>query len=622
MPVTDEHMFEIASVVSNIYNKTVSCIGDTSTPGSMVYELENISRYANGDLPLYGLKEGFVATIAGDTITLSEGQVIYNGTSYTIEEKTIRVNKIFQSDFPEDYQYGFVIYFKIEDVSQINNSIFTKLTNSLTRNSSRYIEIEDISTVKDTFSLPFKVNIEGEEIPIWDIQNDMLVVSPHYNNGYVAANHAANSKVYVFKELEPSIVYGLPVGPEYQSNDDPTTFSYYPPVPVSENILICRGIAQNPRTINNPDRTVSIIGIEDLREFAILPSESLTEVEKVNIQSTINSLQNSLLTYNYDTIKSIVSSIVVWSEEETGYNFADYWNNRPFVKMSNYIRGEAFEGITRFEFPDGFKELYYEIYGQDLLTTFAIFRGDILGNLVPAGSPPNQVTATYSSGTDASYGTISFGTWIYYVTAVTSNGESSPSNIVTVNIPQSAGIYNRIELSWEAVQGALYYNVYRVMSNGVIPVDYKLTSENEVTTNSYIDVGIESSTMINRAIKLTGKTIFTPSQLVVCVPYIDENINIFRSGGSLNQSYTDVDNTTANEVNLYIYGLKEDGSIGGPHVVNVPKGTSRGQKFYVGTTEDKYIGVYNVYVEAGTDLNILGGRVQWSPYDLITVQNV
>jgi hypothetical protein len=32
--------------------------------------------------------------------------------------------------------------------------------------------------------------------------------------------------------------------------------------------------------------------------------------------------------------------------------------------------------------------------------------------------------------------------------------------------------------------------------------------------------------------------------------------------------------------------------------------------------------VYDVTVAPGTDLNMQGGGIMWSPYDLITVQNV
>jgi hypothetical protein len=49
----------------------------------------------------------------------------------------------------------------------------------------------------------------------------------------------------------------------------------------------------------------------------------------------------------------------------------------------------------------------------------------------------------------------------YAVTAVNANGESGPSNIITVTTPSTAGTHS-CTLTWNASPGATSYNVYRL----------------------------------------------------------------------------------------------------------------------------------------------------------------
>jgi len=121
---------------------------------------------------------------------------------------------------------------------------------------------------------------------------------------------------------------------------------------------------------------------------------------------------------------------------------------------------------------------------------------------------------------------------------------------------------------------------------------------------------------------MTGEVVTDPSPLYVYVPPMEGTFNTFVGGESISSSFTDADTTTRNEVTFTIYGLKSDGEIGGPHTVNVPQGTLRSTSFPIGDpTIDLYVGLHDVTVAVGTDVELVGGRVAWSPYDLIVIQN-
>jgi hypothetical protein len=122
---------------------------------------------------------------------------------------------------------------------------------------------------------------------------------------------------------------------------------------------------------------------------------------------------------------------------------------------------------------------------------------------------------------------------------------------------------------------------------------------------------------------MTGKTIESPAILYVYIPPMEGRFNTFMDGESISSSFTDASTDTRNEVTFTIYGVRIDGTIGGPHTVNVPQGTDRNTRFAIGDTiSDLYVGIHDVTVEVGTDVEMLGGRIAWSPYDLITIQSV
>lgn len=624
--LTDERMKEFSDILGEAYTQEQDAIGDTDTPGTMAFEIDKLNKYVDGNIPNLGILSGFDATLYSiNQLDISSGVVVYDGTQYNIDSVIVSIAKTFKYDYGNLYQYGFIIAFDKNDLNSNSISFKSKLKTSLSANVSTYIEIDDVDLL--SYTPPFILTIGGEEIEIWSINDsDQCLVAPHYNNGTVINNHTAGVSVFINKPLIPQVFFGLPVDIAYQSGGNPSTFSYYPPVSSDDYLLLYRGIATHPNTITTA-RTPMIVGglsgVEDLREFIDVPTSNLfTSLEQSNIKAAASAAYYaaSALSNGQSSI-TILNALKEFTTTETGYSFTNYWNDRPFVKRSNFIRGESFYGVTRFEFSDNFKNMYYDIYGSDVLSTFAIFRGDMYDDSQTYGSPPTNVTGTYEPVLSALNGNLSYGTWVYRVSAVTTSGESSVSQAIPVIIPSSAGVLNKVILSWDSVSGALYYNVYRMGMSGVNYVEYLITTPGSVITNTYDDIGDTSGTAVNRGILFTGKKINIPVRLQLYVPPIDGNFNIFESGADLNNAYTE-DTTIQNDLIFTVYGIKSDLTIGGPHTVTVPKGTERSTKYDIGSINNLYIGVYDVTFATGTNLNIQSGKVMWSPYDLITIQNI
>lgn len=624
--LTDERMKELSDILGEVYKKEKDAIGDETTPGTMTYEINKLNDYVDGNIAKYGLLSGCdISLLNINTMTIGYGVVVYDNTQYDFESSNVSVLKTFKYNFGPNYHYGFIVAFSIDDLESSSISFRSKLTNSLTANISTYIEIDNTDLL--SYTPPFLLTIDGEEIEVWSIDsNNHALIAPHYNNGTVVNNHTSGAVVFINKPLKPQIFFGLPVDTAYQSGGNPDTFSYYPPVSEEDYILLYRGIATLPNTITT-SRTPQIVGglsgIEDLREFIDVPTTDLfTTIEKANIKAASNSAYYAASALsNSQSSTNVLNALKEFTSVETGYSFTNYWNDRSFVAQSNFLRGESFYGISRFEFSDSFKEMYLDTYGNELLTTFAIFRGDIYNGNITYGSSPTNLVGTYESVLSSTLGNLSYGTWIYRVSAVTITGETPVSNLVPINIPPSSGSYNKVKLSWDSVTGALYYNIYRLGMSGVNYLEYKISTDGVVITNSYEDLGNNTGTSVNRGILFTGKKIETATRLSLYIPPVEGDFNLFEGGSDINSSYLN-DTTIQNELIFQIYGIKSDLTIGGPHTITVPRGTARSTKYNIGSINDLYIGIYDITVNPGTDLNVENGKIVWSPYDLVVIQNI
>lgn len=622
--ISDEQMKQLSDLIGQVYVKIRDAVGDTSTPGTATFESERLSRYAASLLPIEGLVSGFAASIPVDTsnMRIASGIVRYGDANSTSDVVEVSIARTFQYAFDATCRYGVVAVLQRSELGQSAVAARTSLATALTGGASTQVELADPTMTAD-YSVPFFLQVGSENIEIYAVDSsNVCLISPSYNGGNPTQSHASGETVYVNKPVMPRIIVGMPV-PQAYSTDVADTFAYYPPVPAADYISIARGIVRNPNTVSVA-RTPVLFAIQDLRELVDVPAtDNFTSAEAQSISNAVGMFK---LAVNYQTgfgtPGDVLEALKTWSDQETQETFPNYWNDRPFAPVETYLRGESFWGISRLEFGDDFKRIYYDTYSNELLTTLAIFRGDIFGGQQTYGSPPSSISGSYTVQTDPALGNLSYGRWTYRVTAVTASGESSPSSAVSVSIPQSAGMLNSVELSWDSVVGALCYHVYRIGSEAYRFLEHRLTSDGEVVGTTYSDVGDTLGTSVRRGLLMLGNTLIGPTHLIVYVPPMSGSFNQFMGGGDLSSSYTDSDTITRNEMVVTIYGLKEDGTVGGPHEVTIPKGTIRGTKFAVGGQYDEYVGLQDVSVVAGSELTLLSGSVAWSPYDLFTIQNV
>lgn len=623
--ITDEQMRQWGNLIGQAYVAAKDAVGDSSTPGTSYFEIDKLYRYVYNQLPREGLVSGCDISIAPDTsyVRIGSGMLRYADQDIALPQSDVSIARTFQYPFAATSQYGIVVVVSRADMAQATQAIRTSIDVALTADVSTVVSVTD-ATALSQFTLPITIHVENETIDIWALDtNGDGIVSTSYNGGKVAQNHSAGAVAYVSKPLDAHVIFGLPVDVAYQSGGNPATFAYYPPVSEHDYVIIGRGLVDNPTT-TTVARTPVLIAVEDQRDIIDDPADAIfTHSEMQSISSAIDMFR-SILGYQggFSTASDVMRELVTWSNNQIGQSFTTYWNNRPYSPTAGYIRGESFWGITRMEFDDAFREAYYDIYATELLKTLAIFRGDIAGGSVPYGHPPTGLAGTSEAMPNIAAGNLSYGQWTYRVSAVGTGGESSPSSAVTVVIPSTAGSMNRIILTWDAVTGATSYEVYRLGAEGNTFVERRLTTDGEVTGTTYTDTGHVVGTNVRRGVLITGQRLVTPSRLIVQVPLVDGNLNAFRDGAGLDPTSTDTDDTTHNEMILTIYGLKSDGTIGGPHTVTIPKGTVRGTKYSVGLEDDLYVGLYDVTVAAGTDITLVGGRIAFSPYDLIVIQNV
>lgn len=124
-------------------------------------------------------------------------------------------------------------------------------------------------------------------------------------------------------------------------------------------------------------------------------------------------------------------------------------------------------------------------FGQSDSTTVPTAPGNVLAAPTATLSPPVQLAGS----TSTSGGTLpTASTYKYYVTAITSAGETTVSNEITIG-PTGAGSTNSNTVNWTPVTYATGYNIYRTAAGGGTGTELKLASVTGQSTATYLDTG-------------------------------------------------------------------------------------------------------------------------------------
>jgi len=139
----------------------------------------------------------------------------------------------------------------------------------------------------------------------------------------------------------------------------------------------------------------------------------------------------------------------------------------------------------------------------------------------------------------------------------------------------------------------------------------------------WLDNGLSAQFPLKRGIKITGRISRIPRRLSVLVPEIEEIPSTGpRYGLDGNPLLNEVESAeTKNE--LIVTVTARNGSSGTPTVLStvIPKGTPRGRRFLLGTSNQLFDRVDDVSVRPGSNLTVSpNGQIDWSIYDFITVE--
>lgn len=143
----------------------------------------------------------------------------------------------------------------------------------------------------------------------------------------------------------------------------------------------------------------------------------------------------------------------------------------------------------------------------------------------------------------------------------------------------------------------------------------------------WLDYGRTGLYLTRRGVRLTSKRSLTSRRLSVYVPPVEITSDRGRLP-SVSQSGENIESTedtsTKNELLVMVKAkLGANGAVTQLPTITVPAGTARNTRFIIGNENDLYDRIEDVQVVPGSDLQLMDdGTINWSVYDLITVETV
>lgn len=508
----EEIVLELTKTVGNIYDALNYGIGDIDTPGSSIFEINNLLSMANTGFPYFGILE--TAPLGCETtyditydpyyVTVRSGQVAYNGSVINLQPQKVPLKKEWSKNysiggFGASYKYGVTLGLPISEVKKATQTWATTVSTTCL-SGTNILYVKD-ATIAVNLGFPIQAFVGNYLITFSNATDDLtgLIVDPSYYNGssfgtLPATYYLDNPVTFLF---QPRVKYitGFPV---LESSENVNTFDYFPPLPQSW-IPISKVMLKNPE-----DPIVVDSGTGLTRTIVDMPTDISTyqilgdSADKSLIIQSCNEANEALTAYkSNDYVRNTVSAVYRYLStvsSNSGVTNRELLATQPFRKTEFYSKGTSFSGLERFELPYNFAKAYYETIGSDVQHTFAIFRGDLITYNAAIGS--SNTSAATGLTTEvipcSNYiSSLSSGTQIYGVTTVYNIStdeyvESVPvySNLVSSNFTSNNYL---VELNWtgSGITNALFYHVYKKPQLSSDLIERKLTNINEIQYPSY-----------------------------------------------------------------------------------------------------------------------------------------
>ena len=503
----EEIVLELTKTVGNIYDALNYGIGDVDTPGSSIFEINNLLSMANTGFPYFGILE--TAPLGCDTtyditydpyyVTVGSGQVAYNGSVINLQPQKIPLKKEWSKNystggFGASYKYGVTLGLPITEVQKATKTWATTVsTTSVSGTSILYVKD---ATIAINLGFPIQAFVGNYLITFSNVTDDLtgLIVDPSYYNGSsfgtLPATYYLDNPITFFFQPRVKYITGFPV---LETSENVNTFDYFPPLPQSW-IPISKVMLKNPE---NPIVVDSGTGL--IRTIVDMPTDISTyqilgdSTDKNLIIQSCNEANDALAVYklnNYvrNTVLAVYSYLSTVSSN-SGVTDRELLATQPFRKTEFYSKGTSFSGLERFELPYNFAEAYYETVGADVQHTFAIFRGDLITYNAAIGSSNTAAATGFTTEvipcsnyiSSLSAGTQIYGVTIVYNISIDEYVESIPvySNLVSSNFTSSNYL---VELNWSGagITNPLFYHVYKKPQLSSDLIERRLTNINEI----------------------------------------------------------------------------------------------------------------------------------------------
>ena len=608
----EEIVLELTKTVGNIYDALNYGIGDVDTPGSSIFEINNLLSMANTGFPYFGILE--TAPLGCDTtyditydpyyVTIGSGQVAYNGSVINLQPQKIPLKKEWSKNystggFGASYKYGVTLGLPITEVQKATKTWATTVsTTSVSGTSILYVK--DV-TIAINLGFPIQAFVGNYLITFSNVTDDLtgLIVDPSYYNGSsfgtLPATYYLDNPITFFFQPRVKYITGFPV---LETSENVNTFDYFPPLPQSW-IPISKVMLKNPE---NPIVVDSGTGLT--RTIVDMPTDISTyqilgdSTDKSLIIQSCNEANDALTVYkSNDYVRNTVSAVYRYLStvsSNSGVTNRELLATQPFRKTEFYSKGTSFSGLERFELPYGFAKAYYQTVGSDVQHTFAIFRGDLItynaaigsSNTAAATGLTTEVIPCSNYISSLSSGTQIYGVTIVYNISTDEYVESIPvySNLVSSNFTSSNYL---VEINWSGagITNPFFYHVYKKPQLSSDLIERKLTNINEIQYPSYNTMTtIEDNTDL---LLRNGLSAFK----------ITPNEDCFVGGVTLKFKYTaggqlTGSGTTGLSVSIY----SATGSTPTPNGIITSSSTIRNSDIQQGTNE------YTVKFDNGTNL--------------------
>lgn len=507
----EEIVYEVTKVAGNIYDSLQESLGSKTTPATAIYEINNLFNMANNGNPYFAILDtttpGFGTTYSASApyyVNVSSGQVVFDNNIINVFSQDISIRRSFSQIYSDLYVYGMTLGMPLDEVQKAVQTWTTETTSAASIGDS-IIYIDDY-TVPENLGFPLEAQVGRLYIKFVGLNDDKtgMIIDPGQNLGTISTP--------VYGKIQSSIPSGSTVRFNYQARvqsimgfpvltadgtANPDTFQYYPPLPATwlpiANVVITN--PSDPSVVDNSG-DYAIVDITQPLPYNNSNNPIFGDTEDNTrilnaCQNALNDMQALKSSYLLSEVVQGVKALSIKLSAGSNTNLRKIWANQPFRVQSFYSKGLSFTGLERFNFPYNFSKAYYELTSEDLQHTFAIFRGDLVSN-----NPRLVGTAGVDTGYDissltapGSLSSLERGTHIYGASVIKTitaeqSGETVPNYIEVTTNSVSNNNY-MIELNWENVTNALFYNVYKRGNLASDLMEYRLTVPDQIQKQPY-----------------------------------------------------------------------------------------------------------------------------------------